>query len=390
MSDTVNQQYIDWLSQVCNAQVLDTQMIQPLWSGYGACFRATLGYPNNTFSKNHDESGPFQKSQHNQAQIKPISVQKGGDKAALKVVVKCATPPSELSHPKGWNGEASHNRKCQSFKVENCFYSNLQKQTDASCRTARYLGHCQQGEASLLVMEDLAHSGYSRTASSLTAAQCKVVLKWLANFHARFLNVRDEFNNRNIQLWPEGTYWHLATREDEFHAMPDGLLKQHAVAIATALGDASYHTLVHGDAKVANFCFTNDFSDCAAVDFQYVGYGAGIKDVAYFLGSALSTQTHIKHRDALLNTYFQALEDALHARLSNNDNLACFKRADIALIIAEWKYLYPFACADFYRFLAGWSPAHWKIDEQLQYQTDIALSLLDARLKRLHFHSNHD
>ncbi|WP_334018393.1 phosphotransferase [Alteromonas sp. S015] len=376
MSDTINQQYIDWLSQVCNVQVSDAQLIQPLWSGYGACFRATLHYSSNAVLKHYDESSSSQESQHHQAKQNLPSTQQGGDKTALKVVVKCATPPSKLSHPKGWNGEASHNRKCQSFKVENCFYSNLQKQTDASCRTARYLGHSQQGEASLLVMEDLAHGGYSRTASSLTAAQCNTVLKWLANFHARFLNVRDEFNSRNIQLWTEGTYWNLATREDEFHAMSDGLLKQHAVAIATTLGDANYHTLVHGDAKVANFCFTNDFSNCAAVDFQYVGYGAGIKDVAYFLGSALTTEIHMSHRDALLNTYFQALEDALHVRLSNNDNSAYFKRADIALIIAEWKYLYPFACADFYRFLAGWSPDHWKIDEELRYQTDIALSML--------------
>jgi len=86
MSDTVNQQYIDWLSQVCNAQVLDTQMIQPLWSGYGACFRATLGYPNNTFSKNHDERSPFQESQYHQAQQNPLGAQQGEDEAALKVV----------------------------------------------------------------------------------------------------------------------------------------------------------------------------------------------------------------------------------------------------------------------------------------------------------------
>ena len=199
MSDTVNQQYIDWLSQVCNAKVLDTQMIQPLWSGYGACFRATLGYPNNTFSKNHDERSPLQESQYHQAQQNPLGAQQGGDEAALKVVVKCATPPHRLSHPKGWNGESSHNRKCQSFKVENSFYSDVQVQTDASCRTAKCLGHSQQGEASLLVMEDLAHSGYSRTASSLTAEQCITVLKWLANFHARFVNVRGEFDNSFVE-----------------------------------------------------------------------------------------------------------------------------------------------------------------------------------------------
>lgn len=376
MQDTVNQQYIDWLSQICNARVLDAQLIQPLWSGYGACFRATLDYLNSDTLMGNDKNSASQQSRHHQTQQNPSCAQQGRVEAALKVVVKCATPPHRLSHPRGWNGEASHTRKCKSFKVENCFYSDVQIQTDASCRTAKYLGHSQQSEASLLVMEDLAHRGYSRTASSLTAAQCKTVLKWLANFHARFLNVRDEFNRRNIQLWAEGTYWHLATREDEFHAMSDGLLKHHAVNVATALSNANYQTVVHGDAKVANFCFTDDFSDCAAVDFQYVGYGVGIKDVAYFLGSALTTQVHMSQRDALLDTYFHALEDSLHARLSNNVDPVYFKRADIALIIAEWKYLYPFACADFYRFLAGWSPEHWKIDEELQYQTDIALSML--------------
>ncbi|MDY6977350.1 MAG: oxidoreductase family protein [Pseudomonadota bacterium] len=377
MSDTVNHQYIDWLSQACNARVLNTQLIQPLWSGYGACFRATLDYSSDVTVQDSNIVSVTRSDEIQQLQDSPTTLPKANYQPVTKVVVKCATPPNTLSHPKGWNGEASHNRKCQSFKVENCFYSELQTHTDALCRTAKYIGHSQQGEATLLVMEDLAHTGYSRTASSLTPVQCEIVLKWLAHFHARFLNVRSEFESRNLTLWHEGTYWHLATREDEFQAMPESLLKQNAVSIAKTLASANYQALVHGDAKVANFCFTEDFSACAAVDFQYVGYGVGIKDVAYFLGSALSTKTHIKHRDTLLNTYFQALKDALHARLSNTVNSAPFTRADIALIIAEWKYLYSFACTDFYRFLAGWSPEHWKIDEELQYQTDIALTMLE-------------
>lgn len=376
MSGTVNQQYIDWLSQVCNARVSNTQLIQPLWSGYGACFRATLEYSSDGVTNDSEHNRAVCLKQIQQIQESSTTLHKANHQPVTKVVVKCATPPNTLSHPKGWNGEASHNRKCQSFKVENFFYSDVQLQTDASCRTAKYISHSQQGESSLLVMEDLTHCGYTRTASSLTVTQCKTVLKWLAHFHARFLNVKKVFDSRNTTLWPEGTYWHLATREDEFQAMPDGLLKQNAVAIAKMLASANYKTLVHGDAKVANFCFTKDFANCAAVDFQYVGYGVGIRDVAYFLGSALSTETHIAHRDALLRTYFLALEDALLARLLKYDNLTNFKHSDIKHIIAEWKTLYPFACADFYRFLAGWSPEHWKIDAELEYQTNIALAAL--------------
>ena len=158
--------------------------------------------------------------------------------------------------------------------------------------------------------------------------------------------------------------------------MPDSRLKQSARAIANRLANARYQTVIHGDAKVANFCFTPDYAACAAVDFQYVGHGIGVKDVAYFLGSALPTQAQITHRDALLGTYFGALESALNTRLSTGNPLCSFDRDDIKHVIEEWKTLYPFACADFYRFLSGWSPTHWKIDEELQYQTDIALSAL--------------
>ena len=384
MTDVVNQQFVDWLASLCNAQVHNTQMIQPLWSGYGACFRATLRFSSKTDSRLNSESGAFCQPALDQNHKNKLTTQKTSFNEVTKVVVKCATPPNTLSHPRGWNGEASHKRKCQSFKIENHFYSQIQVLTDASCRTARCIGYSQQGEASLLVMEDLAHCGYARTASALTVAQCKTVLKWLAHFHARFLNAKNELDSRGTSLWEEGTYWHLATREDEFHAMPDGALKQNAVAIATTLSDANYQTLVHGDAKVANFCFNEDFSGCAAVDFQYVGYGVGVKDVAYFLGSALSTQAHVANRGELLNTYFHFLNDALHARLTHGNSPPAFKQDDIDRIIREWRYLYPFACADFYRFLAGWSPEHWKIDEELQYQTEIALSSLveDAQKSR--------
>lgn len=70
------------------------------------------------------------------------------------------------------------------------------------------------------------------------------------------------------------------TRPDELSAMKPSHLKGAAEAIDSKLNQCKFQTIVHGDAKVANFCFTPDSKSIAAVDFQYVGSGCGMKDVA--------------------------------------------------------------------------------------------------------------
>jgi len=135
--------------------------------------------------------------------------------------------------------------------------------------------------------------------------------------------------------------------------MPDGPLKEAASRLDSALKEARYQTLIHGDAKVANFLFATGSRAVAAVDFQYVGKGCGIKDVAYFLGSCLSESDCHQHESYLLAHYFSALEHQLVNRLSNSER---------QMLVSEWSSLYAVAWTDFYRFLAGWMPEHKKIN----------------------------
>jgi Ser/Thr protein kinase RdoA (MazF antagonist) len=188
-------------------------------------------------------------------------------------------------------------------------------------------------------------------------------IKWLAYFHARFLQ------KDSRDLWPIGTYWYLATRQDEFKVMVSGRLKEAAQALDSALNEASFQTLVHGDAKLANFCFSDsdDSSRFAAVDFQYVGKGVGVKDLAYFLGACLNQDDLFKHEHLLLDEYFMQLKEALeHYQV----------KVDFTHLQQQWRQLYPLAWADFHRFLSGWSPDHYKINSYMQRQTDIALACL--------------
>ena len=108
---------------------------------------------------------------------------------------------------------------------------------------------------------------------------------------------------------------------------------------------------MHGDAKAANFCFAND-GRVAAVDFQYVGGGCGMKDVAYFMSSCLTEDECEQRETELLDYYFQTLQAALLARGHSTDFQA---------LETDWRALYPVAWTDFFRFLQGWSPGHWKI-----------------------------
>ena len=123
---------------------------------------------------------------------------------------------------------------------------------------------------------------------------------------------------------------------------------------------------MHGDAKLANFCFSEDGSKVAAVDFQYVGGGCGMKDVAYFISSCLDEDDSERMEQALLDRYFERLQAALASVGSDVDFEALHK---------DWRALYPVAWTDFYRFLQGWSPGHWKIH---RYSERLAREVLGA------------
>ena len=212
----------------------------------------------------------------------------------------------------------------------------------------------------VFVLEDLDAAGFGERASSLTDGRLDACLRWLAAFHARFLGVAPE------GLWPVGTYWHLATRPDELAAMDDPELRDAATVLDARLNECAFQTFVHGDAKVANFCFGTTPSGedvVAAVDFQYVGGGCGIKDVAYFFSSCLSDEACEARADELLDRYFGFLRTALD---SDSD-------VDVDALEAEWRALYPAAWADFHRFLAGWAPGHWKIHDYTRRMTTLAL-----------------
>lgn len=293
-------------------ELIEIEVIQSLWSGYGEIVRVGL-----------------------------IG-------AEIESVVVKHVQLEQKNHPRGWNTDLSHQRKLKSYQVETEWYKTWSKKCNENCRIPNCLAlESIEGEV-LMVLEDLDASGFNgRRSSSVTWDEVYACLKWLANFHATFLGEKPS------GLWLTGTYWHLETRPEELEILDDMALKNAAPAIENKLSESPFQTFVHGDAKLANFCFSEDGKKVAAVDFQYVGGGCGMKDVAYFIGSCMSEKDCEKYESKILNYYFDELSLAIKSKN---------KTVNFEVLETNWRNLYHAAWADFHRFLKGWHPGHWKIN----------------------------
>lgn len=257
------------------------------------------------------------------------------------VVVKRVEPPMQAAHPWGWGSERGHRRKLRSYQVEACWY----REWSGACPAP--VARCLHASERLLVLEDLDAAGFAGRLRQLPDPRLEQVVRWLAGFHRHHLGVAAG------GLWETGTYWHLATRPDELERMETGPLKQAAAVLDAALAACPVQTLVHGDAKPANFCFGEH--GVAAVDFQYVGGGVGVRDLVYLLGT-LSEHRLARDHARWVDRYFELLD-----RPEAED---------------AWRPLIPVAWADFERFLAGWAPEHTKRTGFAAAQTSIALASL--------------
>jgi len=271
-----------------------------------------------------------------------------GEILRVRVLGDGATAPAAVvKHvriPRGRDGEASRERKRRSYEVETTFYRAFAPRCDDDCRVPRLYAAREGDDGRILVLEDLDGAGFPRRSSREDRWSLAPCLDWLAAFHARF------FGAALDGLWPVGSYWHLETRRDELAHVGDDALRAAAEDLDRALGDARHRTLLHGDAKLANYCFSPDGARVAAVDFQYAGAGPGVVDVAYLLYGAFDESTE----RALVDRYFVRLRERLRAR-----------GVDVATtddVEREWRRLYPIAIADFARFLAGWAPEAFAAD----------------------------
>jgi hypothetical protein len=304
-----DQRLIEWIRKGTGAHGVELgTRVQSLWSGYG--------------------------------EVRRVELLGGKPRSAI---VKRVAPPAEREFARDAAKLRSHRRKVRSYAVELTFYRAYAHATDETCRVPTLLFGESNATQVLFVFEDLDAAGFPARRARVADAEIGAGLIWLASFHARFVGAAPE------GLWKVGTYWQLATRPDELARLGNHALRRAASRIDERLNQARFKTLLHGDAKLENFCFSDDGRRVAALDFQYAGGGVGVKDVAYYLGSCLPATSCALEVPRFLDFYFDALRDALARHAPN---------VDPAALEGEWRELFPWAWVDFQRFLLGWAPHH--------------------------------
>jgi len=318
--------FLSYLLEITHStECHEAEVIQTLWGGYGQISRYKL-----------------QGSKMN------------------SVVVKCISLEQVSEHPRGWSTDFAHSRKVKSYKVETNWYEHYSSLCSNRSKIPQFIGSFSKDNQHWIILEDL-NSDFPQIKKEVDIQEIKLCLTWLAYFHIKFID------REPIGLWEVGTYWHLATRPEEFEKIQNEELKIKAHIIDNLLNSCKYKTLVHGDAKLANFCFSRNSEKVAAVDFQYIGGGCGVKDVVYFLGSCLSASGFRQHEAELLDYYFSQLREAGDFFKS---------KIDMSELEREWRSMYHLASADFTRFMMGWMPSHYKINEY-------TLGILDSVLSEL-------
>ncbi|KAF4340166.1 hypothetical protein FBEOM_5863 [Fusarium beomiforme] len=301
MADTSSRRVAEVLLEPIGLQVTSFQEIQTLWAGYGHICALTAR------PKDAETATKVRKYLH-----------AAESNNTFFLILKLISPPPGPT-------DEGHLRKILSYDVEQYFYEHVAPQLDddvavAHCLTSSWKSKHDDGElrgltATILTDLRVKFPVEGEKRSVLSPRQVQSALEWLAKFHSNswkslptnldeyLLPPLEEFKRRDAgepagsKLWLNGGYTYLATRRKEYDSLAvdtysewsdafckpfQGSDKSTAEVVADFLTPTGrpFETFIHGDVKSENLFTTESGEDVCFFDFQYVGLGLGVCDLA--------------------------------------------------------------------------------------------------------------
>jgi len=304
-------------------------------------------------------------------------------------ILKLVSPPSSSRSDEG------HIRKILSYQIEQYFYTQLAPQLPASIPVAKCLASINKqrtdgGSTTAMILSDLAEdypvAGEKRAA--LTDRQALSALDWLSNFHGFWWSRVDNLDSSelvlppleqvkrqtsNKSIWLNGGYTYLATRQSEYQNLIHDSDSEWSEALTQPISTHNqsiaelvaaflaplpssktpidrYQTLIHGDVKSENLFTTTAGDQVAFYDFQYVGLGLGVCDLAKFFTCSVPLEMLVLSGDVPDVLAMHEGERELLERYWKNLKEVGEKEYKWETFVRHWEI----ALVDWLRFQASW------------------------------------
>ncbi|OTA23215.1 hypothetical protein BTJ68_14329 [Hortaea werneckii EXF-2000] len=284
----------------------------------------------------------------------------------LKLV---SPPPTSSSQTSSSTEDEGHLRKLISYQVEQYFYTHLAASLPADVAVAACEGsiHHQpsagdDGEENgaqptiALMLEDLREgfpiAGEKRTA--LEEQHVFAALDWLAKFHGYLATRRKEYADLLEDAdseWSSALCRPVPSVDASLAELVAQVLSPNVSSQATSSAISAYETLIHGDVKSENLFANTEGSAVAFFDFQYVGMGLGVCDLAKLFTCSVSM--HMLTTEALTGDVALAMtpgERGLLQRYQRTISSISGKEYPWQELEMHWST----ALVDWLRFQASW------------------------------------
>ena len=229
----------------------------------------------------------------------------GGKGAAVHELVA-----KRVQLPAGGHLSLGDQRKKDSYECEARFFEVMAAELNAAgLSVPRGLLVEHRADGLTILMSKLRGAG----SWSMGQAETAKAVAFLAQMHGQTWGARADAAVA-AGLQPQGSYWYLDTRPDEWDMMPsrgwEGRLRRMARALDERLKADPHQCIVHGDTKSDNMVW--DSGVLSMCDFQYCGKATPMKDLAYLLCCAANDGSD--HEAEHLRAYLEVLRGVLLSR----------------------------------------------------------------------------
>jgi len=238
-----------------------------------------------------------------------------------------------------------------SYYKEARFYGEIAPEIEVGIPKVYYVATDESDECFNILMEDLGDIERASFLEAIDIADCRAAIRDIADFHVEWWNhpilefpwLQSPVDNlENVPLLVDmlRRSLEIAPNIDVESAYLVKCMQHYANAMENPPKNVSLKkpvTLIHGDFHAGNMTFGG--GSMTLFDWQNIGKGSPVTDVAYLLVTSLDAATFREHEDSLLRLYHESLVEQGIADYSYRRMMTDYNTAILTCVVTLFSLL---------------------------------------------------